>query len=131
MRRLTITFAAALVLCGCTPEQIGWFMTAPDEDKQAVNEHVIREAAAEFGVDPDLMVRIAECESGLHTMADNPRSDAMGLFQHLHRYWPGRAEAVGQGGASVFDPVANSRAAAWMIASGGTSPWNPSRGCWR
>jgi hypothetical protein len=39
-----------------------------------------------------------------------------GLFQHKSIYWAARATAAGYPGASVFDPMANARVAAWMVA---------------
>ena len=64
------------------------------------------------------MGRIA-CESTGDPYAENPRSSAAGLFQHLHRYWPERAEAAGWAGAPVWDPEANIAVAAWLFYEGG------------
>lgn len=81
--------------------------------------------------DVDLAVRVISCESLGDPDAKNPRSTASGLFQHLASQWPPRAEAAGYPGVSVFDPVANVAAAAWLVyEGGGWSHWNASRSCW-
>ena len=71
----------------------------------------------------DWALRIMECESKGKPDAKNPRSSASGLFQHLARLWPARAEAAGFGEADVFDPFANIAVAAWLLENGGTSHW--------
>lgn len=63
------------------------------------------------------------CESGGNPNAYNSSSGASGLFQHLERFWPGRAAAAGWAGADVFDPTANTAVAAWLLAQGGRSHW--------
>ena len=131
MKRTII--AAVMLLCtACTPEQLAWWRDAEPDTRAAVMEHIIRDAADEFGVDPDLAVAIARCESGLRAEAKNPTSSASGLFQQLAvPYWPGRAAALGYPeDTSPFDPTANARVSAWMMSTQGTSPWNPSRHCW-
>ena len=94
-----------------------------------LNKQIIRDAANEFGVSEKMMLSVAFCESGWRADAKNPHSSASGLFQHLARYWAARAEAVGMPGASIFDPVANARAAAWMFSTQGTRPWLASKHC--
>lgn len=93
-------------------------------------EDIVRAAAAEFGVDPDLLVAIAECESGMDPLAQNPSSDASGLLQHRLRFWPARAAAVGVPGGDVFDAETNARAGAWLLSVQGTAPWWSSERCW-
>jgi len=68
-------------------------------------------------------LRIMECESKGKPDAKNPTSSASGLFQHLARLWPPRAEAAGFAGADVFDPFANIAVAAWLLENGGPSHW--------
>lgn len=94
-------------------------------------EDIVRAAAAEFGVDPDLLVAIAECESGMDPAAVNPTSGALGLGQHLPRLIGPRLAAVGYPlDADPLDPVVNARVTAWLLAEQGTAPWRASRGCW-
>ena len=71
----------------------------------------------------DWALRIMECESKGKPDAKNPNSSASGLFQHLARLWPPRAEAAGFAGADVFDPFANIAVAAWLLENGGPSHW--------
>jgi soluble lytic murein transglycosylase-like protein len=63
--------------------------------------------------------RVAMCESG-----DNPNArnadGAAGLFQFMPSTWAGTPWAR----SSVFDPVANARAAAWLYARRGRSAWS-------
>jgi hypothetical protein len=66
----------------------------------------IRAAAAQYGVDPGVMLKIAQVESGMNPAARNPKSSAGGLFQFID----GTAGQYGL--ADRFDPVAASDAAA-------------------
>lgn len=63
--------------------------------------------------------RVAMCESGDNPYARNP-SGASGLFQFMPSTWAGTPYAS----SSVFDPVANARAAAWLYARRGASAWS-------
>jgi Ca2+-binding RTX toxin-like protein len=64
--------------------------------------------------------QIAACESMgdiFQMTASSPTGATVdGLFQHKSIYWAGRAADAGYAGASVFDPLANARVAAWMVA---------------
>ncbi|MGH8957210.1 MAG: transglycosylase SLT domain-containing protein, partial [Acidimicrobiia bacterium] len=80
--------------------------------------------------DVDKALRVISCESGGDPNAQNPSSGAAGLFQHIPRYWPERASSVGLPGASIFDPVANVAAAAYLVYTVGWSPWAASAHCW-
>jgi hypothetical protein len=80
----------------------------------------------------DRALRIIRCESGGRPSIKNPTSTASGLFQHLASMWPERSAAAGWSGADVFDPVANTAVAAWLVYDfGGWSHWYPSANCWR
>ncbi|HEY7584449.1 MAG TPA: transglycosylase SLT domain-containing protein [Acidimicrobiia bacterium] len=80
--------------------------------------------------DVDKALRVISCESGGDPNAQNPSSGAAGLFQHIPRYWAERAAKVGLPGASIFDPVANVAAAAYLVYTEGWSPWAASANCW-
>lgn len=81
--------------------------------------------------DVDLALTVIACESGGDPNAQNPKSGAAGLFQHIPRYWEARSSAVGLPGASIFDPVANVAAAAYLVyADGGWKHWAASSACW-
>jgi len=86
-------------------------------------EQIIYAAAAEFGVDGNLMLRIARCESNLTPSAVNSSSGALGLFQHMPQYWGGRASALGYGYDAWSDPTANSRVSAVLMRDGGPGHW--------
>lgn len=77
---------------------------------------IIYAAAAEFGLDGSYLLSIATCESGLYTQATNP-AGYYGLFQFDQATWA----AYGYG--SIYDPTAQARTAARLIAAGQTSRW--------
>lgn len=77
---------------------------------------IIYAAAAEFGVSGDWMVAIAECESTLNPNAHNP-AGYYGLFQYDQTTW---AEF---GYGSIYDPVAQARTTAELLAAGQSSRW--------
>jgi len=62
-------------------------------------EEKIEEAARQGGVDPDVAIRIAQCESGLDPDARNPKSTAGGIYQFTAGTW----EWIGASG-DRFDP---------------------------
>jgi hypothetical protein len=75
----------------------------------------------------DCALNIIDLESKGDPTAYNSRSNAEGLFQHLSKYWKGRAAAAGfkdSNGlyASPYNAEANI-AAAWVIASA-ADPWH-------
>jgi len=77
---------------------------------------VIAAAAAEFGLSPDYLISVANCESSLNPNAANP-AGYHGLFQFDQNTWA----AYGYG--SIYDPVAQARTAARLIAAGQASRW--------
>lgn len=50
-------------------------------------EQMIRWQAVTYGVDPDMAVAIAQCESRLDEYAQNPVSSAKGLYQFTDGTW--------------------------------------------
>ena len=72
-------------------------------------------------------LRVSYCESNWVSNAANPTSTARGLFQPLKGWWGGE---WGYPAFDPFDPVANTRFAAWLYYEGGPSHWNASRSCW-
>ena len=89
---------------------------------------LIRVHARAHGIDPQLPLAIAACESGFRWNAANGRSSARGVFQYLSGTW--RSTEDGRNGASVLDAEANVRMAVSTIARSGTAPWAASRRCW-
>ncbi|HEV3472296.1 MAG TPA: transglycosylase family protein [Actinomycetota bacterium] len=77
---------------------------------------IIYAAAAEFGIDGGYLLSIASCESGLYTQAHNP-AGYYGLFQFDQSTW----SAYGYG--SIYDPTAQARTAARLLAAGQASRW--------
>lgn len=61
----------------------------------------IRAAAAQYGLDPNVMLKIAQTESGLNPSAANPKSSARGVYQFIAPTW----KQYGQG--DPLDPMAN------------------------
>ena len=73
-----------------SPEEVS-VIFVPINCKELIDiEEVIKCYAKEYNLDPDLAVRVAQCESGLDPLAKNPYSSARGLFQHLRFYWTTR-----------------------------------------
>jgi hypothetical protein len=64
-------------------------------------------------------LRVAMCESSYNPYAVNRSSGASGLFQFLPSTWAGSPYH----NQSVFDPVANAQAAAWLYQRYGPSQW--------
>ena len=89
--------------------------TAPAAPAGSVSE-VIYAAAAEFGLDGGYLLSVATCESGLDPGAVNP-AGYHGLFQFDQTTWA----AYGYG--SIYDPAAQARTAARLLAAGQASRW--------
>ncbi|MFP5351869.1 MAG: transglycosylase family protein [Actinomycetota bacterium] len=77
---------------------------------------IIYAAAAEFGIDGGYLLSVAHCESNLNPSAVNP-AGYHGLFQFGEETWA----AFGYG--SIYDPTAQARTAAEMLANGMASRW--------
>lgn len=86
-------------------------------------EEIIRLAAREFGINEDWFLAIAWCESTFNPHAVNKKSGAMGLFQHLPRYWGDRAARLGYSYDHWSDPVANARVSGALYVEGGPRHW--------
>lgn len=94
---------------------------------------IIDAAAVEFNVSRFIMYDLIRCESTWGANLFNPErtryGHARGPMQHLEDLFPPRAAAIGMPGASVDNPIANIRAAAWMISTDGVRPWLASAHC--
>jgi soluble lytic murein transglycosylase-like protein len=88
---------------------------AVTQEPQTVSE-IIAAAGAEYGVDVDYLMSVAWCESDLHPGAVSP-AGYYGLFQFDQQTWA----AYGYG--SIYDPVAQARTAARMLAAGMSDRW--------
>ena len=81
-------------------------------------EAIIVEAALRRGADPDTLVRVAKCESGLRPDAVGDHGASLGLYQ-FHRpsgTWAANAPRYGWYDASPFAPYAAADVAAAMFA---------------
>ena len=89
-------------------------------------EQIVRAAASKYGVDPDYMVRIARCESGLNANSVNynyyENGNPSGLFQHISGYYPARAQKYGYS-TDVFDAYSNANVTAAMFRDGLQGLW--------
>lgn len=90
-------------------------------------EDLIRRIAKEEGVDPDLAVRVARCESSLNPTARNynsPTSVDRGLFQINSHYHPYVSDQ------QADDPVFATRFFCQAFKNGNLSWWNATKKCW-
>jgi len=87
-------------------------------------KQLIRCAAEHWNVPggADLALSIADRESHFHPKAYNS-SGCAGIYQHMLRYWPGRAAAYGFPGWSAFNARANIIVTMEMVQRGGWGPW--------
>ena len=88
-------------------------------------KQMIRCAARHFHVPGGVAkaLYIAGRESHYYPGAYNAYSGALGVYQHLSRYWPGRATAYGFRGWSGFNARANIIVTMRMVRSTGWYPW--------
>jgi hypothetical protein len=98
----------------------------PGHPKETIEE-MIRRIAAEEGVDPDLAVRVALCESGLDPKAKNVNKDGTtdrGLYQWNDFWHPQVSDE------EAYDPEKATRLFCRAVKKGHLSWWNSSRKCW-
>lgn len=92
-------------------------------------ERIIREAAAEFGVDPERALRIADGESDFHEDSGMGGGNYGGVFQQSKKDWPRRVQAFNDEydpdvGNNIYDAKDNARVSMRMMsAPGGMSHW--------
>ena len=101
----------------------------PSKDEVRI---MIIEAAEARGVDPELAVRIAECESGLDPFASNPHSTASGVFQITKATFEDaiKLQFTDWVWYSVFDAHKNIEVAMWYMSENQYWRWNASQHCW-
>lgn len=127
---ITTTSTTTTIAPQAAPPALAPVVTVPAPAPRPVEEWRSLVSAYFAAADVETALAVISCESGGDPNAMNPTSGAAGLFQHIPRYWPDRAAAIGLPDASIFDPIANVAAAAWLVATEGWSPWNASAGCW-
>lgn len=84
---------------------------------------LIRCAAHHYGVNADKAVSVAFRESRFHPKAYNSWSCAKGIYQHLCKYWPERADTYGFDDWSAYNARANVMVTVRMVKKHGWSPW--------
>lgn len=103
------------------------------------HQDTIRRVAAESSFsDPELLIAIAECESGdrnVHVIrpdVPNTQSTALGAFQYLEGTWEEGVKLTGNDWTldDRKDLEKSTRMAIWHIHKGYLSKWNESRHCW-
>ncbi len=95
--------------------------TISDEANGWLSEVQVRALVSEYfkAEDVNSAVRIAWCESRFDPNSVNLRTGAIGLFQHLPKYWEARAAQAGFEGIDATDPEASTAAAAWAVYNEG------------
>jgi hypothetical protein len=86
-------------------------------------KRLIRCAASHFGVGQEKALYIAWRESRYRPSAYNAGGDAAGIYQHLLKYWPDRAEDFGFANRSAFNARANIFVTMRMVRRYGWAPW--------
>jgi soluble lytic murein transglycosylase-like protein len=89
---------------------------SPPPQREPSIERIVASAAGEYEVDADYLLSIAACESGLDPTAVNA-AGYHGLFQFDRETW----SAYGYG--DIYNPVAQARTAAALLAAGHSSRW--------
>ncbi len=88
---------------------------------------IIERIARDEGIDQNLAVRVARCESGLNPMAKNTNSNGSidrGLYQWNDRWHPEITDQI------AFDIEKSCRAFCKAFKDGHLSWWNATRSCW-
>lgn len=92
-----------------------------------ITESLIRKIAKEEGIDPDLAVKVAKCESGLNWKALNVNTDGSrdrGLYQINDKYHPEITDDM------AFNPMIATQFFCKAFKAGNLSWWNATRKCW-
>jgi hypothetical protein len=86
-------------------------------------KQLIRCAAVHHGVSTETALFVAWRESRYRPSAYNAAGGAAGIYQHLLKYWPDRAEDFGFRDWSVFNARANIMVTMRMVKQYGWDPW--------
>lgn len=92
-----------------------------------LNEAIIRRVAREEGVDPELAVRVAKCESSLNHKAINVNTDGSrdrGLYQINSKY---HAEVSDD---EAYNPIISTQFFCKAFKDGNLGWWEATRKCW-
>jgi len=94
---------------------------------QLVTTEIIRKIAKAEGVDPELAVRVAKCESNLNPKAVNVNKGGdrdRGLFQINSKYHPDVSDE------DAFDPIFSAEFFCHAFKNNNLSWWNATKDCW-
>lgn len=98
------------------------------EQKSETVEEIIKKIAKEEGVDPDLALRVAKCESGLNPGATHRNSTGSidrGLYQWNDHFHPEVSDET------AFDAERSTRAFCKAFKEGHLSWWSATKKCWK
>ena len=86
---------------------------------------VFASAAQTYGVDKNLLTKIAKCESNFHSTSVNPDGPYLGMFQYLESTWISTRKQMGAdpNPSLVFDAEEAIKTSAWKIAHNGLNSW--------
>jgi hypothetical protein len=99
------------------------WMTLRLQPRQKDVQGMIRGLARRYGVDVNMALRVARCESGFNPRAYSSAGPYGGIYQHDVDLWPRRAAHFGHRGASVFDAFSNIDVSLRMVRAGGWGHW--------
>ena len=97
------------------------------EEAAGTTEELIRKIASKEGVDPELAVRVAKCESNLNPLAVNKNTDGSrdrGLFQINEKWHPDVSDEV------AFNPITATEFFCKAYKEGHLDWWSCSQKCW-
>ena len=96
---------------------------------EVVKAEIVKQANI-YGVDPDLMLSIAFCESGYNNIVVNQgNSTATGVYQYLIRTWMA-TDSWKENRLARTDYKANILEAVKAVSRGEIDKWNASKHCW-
>ena len=96
---------------------------------EIVKAEIVKQANI-YGVDPDLMLSIAFCESGYNNIVVNQgNSTATGVYQYLIRTWMA-TDSWKENRLARTDYKANILEAVKAVSRGEIDKWNASKHCW-
>ena len=98
-------------------------------DKDALVKGIILSTAHTYNVSSELMLAIAQCESGFKPDAQNPTSTASGIFQWLTSSFISSAQAY-EVPLDKNSVEVQAELTAKVIAVEGTAKWDASQDCW-
>lgn len=97
-------------------------MSQPSSEK--LNKY-FQEYAEMFGIDVDLLVKIAQCESGFNTTSHNEKYDYAGMYQFSAGTWQSNRNAMGEDPNPDlrFNAKEAIKTAAFLIKNRGAGAW--------